>query len=127
MIKKLKVIFLLIAVLLIGISLFSVSYADQKADINSIISGMSGLNESAGVGSNNGIVKGVNVIYTIIRVAGTGIALLMVMILGIKYMMTSVEEKAEIKKQAIPILVGSAFIFATSNLLSMVAKIVEEK
>lgn len=124
--KKIKIIVLLLVVLLTEILLFSVSYADQKDDINSIINDMSGLNNSTGVGSDNSIVKGVNVVYTIIRVAGTGIALLMVMVLGIKYMMTSVEEKAEIKKQAIPILVGSAFIFATSNLLSMVAKVVEE-
>ena len=75
---------------------------------------------------SNKLVQGVNIIYTIIRVAGTGIALLMVIVLGIKYMMCSVEEKAEIKKQAIPIVVGSAFIFATSNLVGIVAKIVEE-
>ena len=74
---------------------------------------------------DNSLSKGINIIYTIIRAAGTGIALLMVMILGIKYMLCSVEEKAEIKKQAVPIVVGSAFIFATSNLVSIVGQIVE--
>ena len=121
--RKIKIICFILSLLLIALSTYSMVYA---TDIEGIISGMSGLNNSAGVSNSNGIVKGVNIIYTIIRVAGTGIALLMVMVLGIKYMMTSVEEKAEIKKQAVPILVGSAFIFATSNLLSMVAKIVEE-
>lgn len=100
------------------------SYASE---IDDIINDMSDLNDTPGVGSENKLVKGVNVIYTIIRVAGTGIALLMVTILGIKYMITSVEEKAEIKKQAVPILVGSALIFATSNILSIVANIVEEE
>ena len=121
---RIKSIFAVLALIMLLFSVFNVSYASD--DITSIINDMKDADQNAGVGKDNKLVKGVNVIYTIIRVAGTGIALLMVIFLGIKYMMTSVEEKAEIKKQAVPILVGSALIFATSNILTIVAKIVEE-
>ena len=121
---RIKSIFAVLALIMLLFSVFNVSYASD--DITSIINDMKDADQNAGVGKDNKLVKGVNVIYTIIRVAGTGIALLMVIFLGIKYMMTSVEEKAEIKKQAVPIVVGSALIFATSNILTIVAKIVEE-
>ena len=121
--RRIKSIVIVLVLIMLLFSIFTVSYAD---DIDTIIEDMRDMDNNAGVGNDNKLVKGVNVVYTIIRVAGTGIALLMVIFLGIKYMMTSVEEKAEIKKQAVPILVGSALIFATSNILSVVAKIVEE-
>lgn len=118
-----KKIFIALILITIFCSIFSVSYAD---DINDIISGMQDVDDNPGISQRNSLVKGINVVFTIIRVAGTGISLLMIMLLGIKYMMTSVEEKAEIKKHAVPIVVGSALIFATSNILGIVAKIVEE-
>lgn len=114
------IILILIVVVYILLSNFSCCYASD--DIGAIIGNMKG--SSKPETTANSLTKGINVIYTIIRIAGTGIALLMVMILGIKYMMASVEEKADIKKQAIPILVGSALIFATSNIIIIVAKIV---
>lgn len=123
---KKKIISLLILLVIIT-SITSVSFA-VEGDINEIIGKVEEVNNGSGISNqSNGIIKGVNIIYTIIRAVGTGIALLMVFVLGIKYMMTSVEEKAEIKKQAVPILVGSAFIFATSQLLTLVAKFVEEE
>lgn len=122
---KIKNIFTILIIMMMFFSIFNVCYAEGD-DISSIIDNMSDLATDPGVDSDNKLVKGVNVVYTIIRVAGTGIALLMVIMLGIKYMITSVEEKAEIKKQAVPIVVGSALIFATSNILGIIAKMVEE-
>lgn len=121
---KTKNIFIVLILITMFFSIFTVSYAGS--DINDIITQMGGVEDDPGISQDNKLIKGINVVFTIIRVAGTGISLLMIMLLGIKYMMTSVEEKAEIKKQAIPIVVGSAFIFATSNILGIVAKIVEE-
>ena len=121
---RIKNIVAILFLIMLLFSVFNVSYASD--DITGIINNMKDADQNAGMSADNKLVKGVNVIYTIIRVAGTGIALLMVIVLGIKYMMTSVEQKAEIKKQAVPIVVGSALIFATSNILTIVAKIVEE-
>ena len=57
-----------------------------------------------------------------IQVVGSVIAVAVLVVLGIKYMMGSAEEKAEYKKTLIPYMVGAVLIFAASNIASMVYK-----
>lgn len=47
----------------------------------------------------------------ILQTVGIVLSVVILIILGIKYMMGSAEEKAEYKKTMIPYLVGAAFIF----------------
>lgn len=51
---------------------------------------------------------------------GTVVAVIGIIILGIKYMMGSVEEKAEYKKTMIPYIIGCIFIFAISRIVSII-------
>lgn len=55
-----------------------------------------------------------------ITIIGATIAIVGVIILGIKYMMGSVEEKAEYKKTMIPYLVGCLFVFGISTIVSII-------
>ena len=55
-----------------------------------------------------------------VQIVGSAIAIIMIVVLGIKYMVGSVEEKAEYKKTMIPYLVGAICIFAASNISKMV-------
>ena len=50
-------------------------------------------------------------IVGIIQVIGIVIAVVVIMVVGIKYMMGSVEEKAEYKKTMIPYVVGCIMVF----------------
>ena len=59
-------------------------------------------------------------ILGIIQVVGSIAAVIVLVVLGIKYMMGSAEEKAEYKKTMIPYLIGAVLIFAASNLASMI-------
>ena len=59
-----------------------------------------------------------------IQIVGSVIAVAILVVLGIKYMMGSTEEKAEYKKTLIPYIVGAILIFAASNIASMVYKAV---
>lgn len=56
----------------------------------------------------------------IIRVVGTIVAVAILVVLGIKYMMGSAEEKAEYKKTLFPYIVGAILIFAASSLTDIV-------
>ncbi len=56
----------------------------------------------------------------IISVVGMIASVAILMVLGIKYMMGSAEEKAEYKKTMIPYVVGAALIFAASALAQVV-------
>lgn len=57
-----------------------------------------------------------NEVIGIIQVVGIMISVAVLMILGIKYMMGSAEEKAEYKKTFIPYIVGAILLFAAAAL-----------
>ena len=59
-------------------------------------------------------------IIGMVQAIGSIVSVLILVILGIKYMMGSAEEKAEYKKTMIPYLIGAILIFAASNIASMV-------
>ena len=70
------------------------------------------------------LLKIVSQVFTVIQFVGTGISIIMVMWLGITYMLTSVEQKAEIKKKMVPILVGSVLIVSAVNIMKLIQEIV---
>ena len=55
-----------------------------------------------------------------LRGIGSIAAIAILVVLGLKYMMGSTEEKAEYKKTMLPYLIGAVFIFAASNIAGMV-------
>ena len=55
-----------------------------------------------------------NSIIGILQVVGIVLSVIVLIVLGIKYMMGSAEEKAEYKKTMMPYIVGAALIFAAS-------------
>lgn len=61
-----------------------------------------------------------NAVLGIIQVVGTFIAVGVLMVLGIKYMVGSVEERASYKKSMVPYLIGSVLIFAAVNITGVV-------
>ncbi len=61
-----------------------------------------------------------NSIVGILQTVGIVLSVVVLIVLGIKYMMGSAEEKAEYKKTMMPYLVGAALIFAASALAQVV-------
>lgn len=64
-----------------------------------------------------------NSIIGTLQIIGTILSVSVLIVLGIKYMMGSVEEKAEYKKAMMPYVVGAIMVFAITNLLGIVASI----
>lgn len=60
------------------------------------------------------------VILGTIRTFGVVLSVVVLMFLGIKYMMGSVEEKADYKKAMIPYVIGVVLLFATTTLVSVI-------
>ena len=56
-----------------------------------------------------------------IQYTGSGIALVVIMLYGIRYMLASPQDKADIKKQIVPIIIGCVLLFATVNIVGIVA------
>lgn len=61
-----------------------------------------------------------NKVMGIIQVVGTIAAVAIVMVLGIKYMMGSAEEKAEYKKTMIPYIIGAILLFAATTIANAI-------
>ncbi len=74
----------------------------------------------------NLVTSRANNIVGIIVTVGVVIAAITLTILGIKYMIGSVEERAEYKKSMIPYLIGAIFLFATSTIVGIIANIIEQ-
>ena len=64
-------------------------------------------------------------ILGVLQTVGVILAVIILVVLGIKYMMGSAEEKAEYKKTMIPYLVGAVFIFAAPILANIVYNFVK--
>ncbi len=107
---KTKIISTLVIAMLILIMIVPTIFAFTPGDVNPNITGP---------GSNS--VKSLgNQITGIIQIVGTIVSVAMLIVLGIKYMMGSAEEKAEYKKTLFPYLIGAVLIFAASNLAKII-------
>ena len=60
-----------------------------------------------------------NQIITILTTIGVIASVIVLIVLGIKYMMGSAEEKAEYKKTMMPYVIGAALVFAASAIAGM--------
>lgn len=58
-----------------------------------------------------------------IQVIGSLVSVIAIIIIGIRYMLGSVEEKAQYKETLIPYLLGAVFVFSITNILAIVYNI----
>ena len=89
--------------------------------INQIINGMSQASTINPADINTGIGSTINNVIGLLQLAGTGIAVIVVTMLGIKYLLASPSEKADTKKAIMPILIGCILLFGAVNLVAVVA------
>ena len=59
-------------------------------------------------------------IVGLVQTVGVVVAVVILLVLGIKYMMGSAEEKADYKKSMIPYIVGAVLIFASTTVVNIV-------
>ena len=113
--KKLVLITTLI-ILMLSINV-SFSYADDidTGDYESIYSteSVSDLRNKSGIALN------------IVQIVGSGVSIIALIALGIKYMLSSPSEKADVKTKLVPYVIGIIIFFGASNLVTMVIRFAE--
>ncbi len=67
-----------------------------------------------------------NKVITIITTIGIVVSVIVLVVLGIKYMMGSAEEKAEYKKTLMPYVIGAGLVFAASSIAQIVYSFMEK-
>ena len=102
--------------LLIFLLVASIAGTVLAVDPNTVLNGLNG----NGNVQTNDLTKVGNNIVTIIQVVGIVIAVIVLLVIGIKYMMGSASEKAEYKKTMIPYIVGAVLIFAGTSLVRVI-------
>lgn len=117
-IKKTSAIILL-AILVFSISFSNISNADWK-----------GLKDQTVNGSASGeVVDRIKTtsqsVITIAQVIGVGVALIMLIVLSMKYMTSAPNERAEIKKHAIIYIIGAVVLFASVGILQIIKNLAE--
>ena len=116
--KKLVQIFtiLMIVIALCSISV-SVLAANPAAGTTAITP--SSINGDADLKTDSISTIGNNVVK-ILQTVGVVLSVVILIVLGIKYMLGSAEEKADYKKSMMPYVIGAALIFAASALAQVI-------
>lgn len=116
--KKRIIIFLLLFILIVAI-FSTISMAANNATLTNPIDNPDAFEPSSM--TNAGKLKSLgNTIIGIVQFIGSFTSVIALIVLGIKYMTGSVEEKAEYKKTMVPYVIGAILVFATTNLLGIV-------
>lgn len=113
-----KVISVLCLFTMLCFVLVNFSYAADPRDMSGLISDMSTANDMSEQGR---IGKVINNVIGLLQMAGSGIALIVITILGIKYILASPSEKADVKKSIMPVIIGCILLFGAVNLMAAVA------
>lgn len=101
--KKTKIIFLIILFIFL-ITFMQVSYADSF--------GLGDLEQYRGTAKpSESFNQKMNRVFFVIRLIGTVLSVIILTVIGIKYLLGSVEEKAEYKKTLMPYIYGAFFLF----------------
>ena len=118
--KKMILILFLIFTVLVVFNINGV-YADDITDPTTVINSMSGAQASNMASADNNIGKIINTVIGLLQVAGTGISIIVVTVLGIKYLLASPSEKADTKKAILPIVIGCVLLFGAVNLMAAIS------
>ncbi|MBP3256170.1 MAG: TrbC/VirB2 family protein [Clostridia bacterium] len=94
--------------------------------ISNFVFGASTIAQLSNVGTISGASGITNLgkqIVGILQIVGAIIAVVVLTVLGIKYMMGSAEEKAEYKKTMIPYVIGAILVFAATTIANVIVNI----
>ena len=114
-----KYVYIMLTLLIIifnFISCVNCVYADGEDSI--ALEGWNKIYKKTG----NSFDKAQNAVLGLVQTIGYITSVLMVTIIGIKYIFTSPEGKAEVKKQLIPFLIGAVLLFSGTVLVSTISK-----
>ena len=109
LLKVLTILLMVVMVACISVSSFALEPGDMAGNTSA-----QGTTEIQNVG---------NSVIGILQVVGIVLSVIVLIILGIKYMMGSAEEKAEYKKTMIPYLIGAILVFAASAIAGIIRSI----
>lgn len=111
--KSLKIFAVVLIAMLVVFSVSTFSYADSAKDvIGGINADTSGIN-SQGMKTIAGRVLG------LLQIVSAILAVILVAYLGFKMVLGSANEKADVQKQFIPLIIGVTIVFAATSIANL--------
>ena len=113
--KQVRIVSAILLILIALVSVSNVVLATQPVDgaLTTL-----GKNEA-----NTSVISFGQKIVPIVRAIGVIAAVIILMVVGIKYMMGSAEEKAEYKKTIPAYIIGAILVFAASQIIGFIIEI----
>ena len=111
--KVSKFLVSLLIITIFALIAINISYATDPADLNFF-------KPDSSTDAYDSATATLDATLSVIQVIGIGIAVVMLTVLGIKYMISSSSDKAEIKKHAVVYVVGAILLFAASGIVQIV-------
>ncbi|MCR5187050.1 MAG: pilin [Clostridia bacterium] len=115
-----------IAILLLMIMLYFSISANMIGYCTEEYEGISSSYITNGAKDRTGVARSakeiIQSVLTIAQVIGVGVAVIMLIVLAIKYISAAPSDKAEIKKHMVVYVVGSILLFAASGFLEIIKR-----
>lgn len=118
--KMMKIVVALLVIALVAIVASQVVMADGIDPANASLTQTFTQTDKSGASEAASNIIGM--IINIAQVIGMGIAIIMLVVLAIKYIAASPDGKAEIKKNATIYIVGAVILFAASGILGIIRR-----
>lgn len=74
---------------------------------------------------NNLTNKTLGTAIGIARTVGVGVAIVILMVIAAKYMLASPGDRADLKKNAVPFVIGAVVLFGTSGILTIIMSLAD--
>ncbi len=114
--KVIKVISILLMILMVVMTLSTSVFADSWDSFDTTM--FDGKGDKSG--AKDSATNIIGAIINIVQVIGMGVAIIMLIVMAIKYISAAPSEKAEIKKGVTIYVVGAIVLFAASGILGII-------
>ncbi len=120
--KKMTKNIILILLLILLINSFLINNIFAEGDYIDIMDSIVKREYSDKTSASEKVNNLLTTIIVAVKIIAVTIAIIMLLVLAMKYMISSPGEKADIKKHAIVYVVGALILFATAGILSLIQK-----
>lgn len=114
--KKTITILIVLMIMQIMIPVISIGTSSSKIDTDIKIGTTPAINSSDQI---------IRKLLGVLQVAGSILSIVALIVIGIRYACSSVDEQAKMKGVLIYYVIGAVLVFATSNILSIAYKVVK--
>ncbi len=111
--KSLKIFAVVLMAMLVVFSVSTFSYADTPGQV------ISGINANMNGIKTDGIKSIAGRVLGLLQIASAILAVILIAYLGFKMVLGSANEKADVQKQFIPLIIGVTIVFAATSIANL--------